>query len=128
MVLLCSRHMPPLRILHVCSRDLIRELRDEILHLHGYQVTSTLSIEEAEELYKQSSFDLVLVDVEGDGRIPLAEKFCDDIRKMDPNQKIAFICNYRVSKVSDCPDEIIHSEFNPKALVEGVKEALQEKN
>jgi DNA-binding NtrC family response regulator len=111
-------------ILHVSSRDLIRVLRDEILRLQGYHVTSTLSIEEAEALYKQSSFDLVIVDVEGDGRIPLAEKLCDDIRKMNPDQKIAFICNYRVSKTSDCPNEIIHSEFNPKALVEGIKDAL----
>ncbi|HZU08352.1 MAG TPA: hypothetical protein VFA02_00495 [Pseudacidobacterium sp.] len=111
-------------ILHVCSRDLIRVLRDEILRLQGYHVTSTLSIEEAEALYKQSKYDLVLVDVEGDGRIPLAEKLCDDIKKMDPEQKVAFVCNYRVSKASDCPDEIIHSEFNPKALVEGIRDAL----
>ncbi|HTZ89368.1 MAG TPA: response regulator [Alloacidobacterium sp.] len=114
----------PPTILHVCSRDLIRELRDRILTLQGYSVVSTLSIAEAEELFAGSRFDLVLVDVEGDGRIPLAEKLCEDIKQKDPGQKIAFICNYRVSKLSDCPDEIIRAEFNPEAMVQGVKEIL----
>lgn len=114
----------PQTILHVCSRDLIRQLRDRILNLHGYGVVSTLSVVEAEDLYAKSRFDLVLVDVEGDGRIPQAEKLCEDIRQRDPEQKIAFICNYRVSKISDCPDEIIRSEFNPDAMIEGVKDLL----
>jgi CheY-like chemotaxis protein len=111
-------------ILHVCTREVIRELRDSILRLHGYEVVSTLHLTEAEVLYAKSKFDLVLVDVEGDGRIPAAEKLCADLREKDPEQKIAFVCNYRVGKVSDCPDEIIHSEFNPEAMVSGVKELL----
>lgn len=114
----------PPTILHVCGRELIRELRDRILTLQGYSVVSTLSIAEAEEIFAKSRFDLVLVDVEGDGRIAAAEKFCADTKHQDPEQKIAFICNYRVGKESDCPDEIIHSEFNPEAMVQGVKEIL----
>jgi DNA-binding NtrC family response regulator len=111
-------------ILHVCSRDLIRELRDRILTLQGYNVVSTLSILEAEDSFAKSRFDLVLIDVEGDGRIPAAERLCEDIKKQDPEQKVAFICKYRVGRESDCPDEIIHSEFNPEAMVQGVKEIL----
>jgi DNA-binding NtrC family response regulator len=114
----------PQTILHVCSRDLIRQLRDRILKLQGYEVVSTLSITEGEDLYAKSLFDLVLVDVEGDGRVPQAEKLCEDTKQKDPEQKIAFVCNYRVSKLSDCPDEIIRSEFNPEAMVQGVKELL----
>jgi len=116
--------LPSPTILHVCSRDLIRELRDRILKLEGYDVVSTLTINEAEELFAKSRFDLVVVDVDGDGRIPQAEKLCDDIKRKDPEQKIAFVCNYRISKESSCPDEIIHSEFNPLALIQGVKELL----
>jgi DNA-binding NarL/FixJ family response regulator len=112
------------RILHVCNRDLIRELRDNILQLKGYEVVSSLSVKEAVKIFEQSKFDLVLVDVEGDGWIPLAEKLCEDVREKDPHQKIAFICNYRVSKESSCPDEIIHSDFDPEAMVQGVQEAL----
>jgi DNA-binding NtrC family response regulator len=111
-------------ILHVCSRDLIRELRDRILTLQRYDVVSTLSIAEAEDILAKSRFDLVLVDVEVDGRIPAAEKLCADIKHKDPEQKVAFICNHRVGKESDCPDEIIRSEFNPEAMVQGVKEIL----
>lgn len=113
-----------LNVLHVCAREVIRELRDSILRLQGYEVVSTLSLIEAESLYTGAKFDLVLIDVEGDGRIPQAEKLCEDIKKIDPDQKIAFVCNYRVSKESDCPDEIIRSEFNPQAMVDGVKELL----
>lgn len=112
-------------ILHVCSRDLIRELRDRILTLQGYHVVSTLSVSEAEDIFSKSRFDLVLVDVEGDGRIPQAEKLCEDIKKLNSGQKIAFVCNYRVSKMSDCPNEIIRSDFNPEAMVQGVKEILE---
>lgn len=111
-------------ILHVCSRDFIRELRDRILKLEGYDVVSTLNIAEAGELFAKLRFDLVVVDVDGDGRIPQAEKLCEDIRRNNPQQKIAFVCNYRISKESACPDEIIHSEFNPQALIQGVKELL----
>jgi CheY-like chemotaxis protein len=114
----------PQRILHLCSRELIRELRDSILQLHGYEVVSTGSLKEAEAIFIQTKFDLVLVDVEGDGWLPLAEKFCADIKGENPDQKIAFICNYRVSKDSSCPDEIIHSDFSPEAMVQGVKEML----
>jgi CheY-like chemotaxis protein len=115
---------PAPTILHVCTREVICELRDSILRLQGYDVVSTLSPIEAEVLFTKSKFDLVLVDVEGDDRIPQAEKFCEDIKKKDPEQKIAFVCNYRVAKESDCPDEIIHSDFNPEEMVKGVKEIL----
>jgi DNA-binding NtrC family response regulator len=112
------------RILHVCSRELIRDLRDNILRLKGYEVVSTLSTIEAKDLFVQDAFDLVLVDVEGDGWIPLAEKLCEELKHKAPEQKIAFICNYRVSKDSSCPDEIIHSDFNPEAMVQGVRDII----
>ena len=114
----------PPKILHACTREVIRELRDSILRLQGYEVVSTLSLIEAEDLFAKSKFDLVLVDVEGDGRIPQAEKLCADIRKINPEQKVAFVCNHRVGIESDCPDEVIRSEFSPEAMVKGVKELL----
>jgi DNA-binding NtrC family response regulator len=110
----------PHTILHVCSREMILELRDQILKLHGYKVDSTLSIERAIELANAREYDLVVIDVEGDGRVPSAEKLCTDIKAMHPTQEVVFICNYRVSIESDCPDEIIHNEFNPQAMVDGI--------
>jgi CheY-like chemotaxis protein len=111
-------------ILHVGSRETIIRLRDQILRLHGYEVVSTLSLVEAPEIFKQTPVDLVLVDVEGQGRVPQAERLCAEIRTARPGQKVAFVCNYLVSIESDCPDEIIQAEFNPVAFVEGVKKVL----
>jgi hypothetical protein len=111
--------------LHVCSRSTILELRDEIFRIHGYQVVSTLFIPEALTLFRRHPFALVLIDVEGEGRVAQAEKLCGDIRDEQPEQKIAFVCNYRVAIESDCPDEVIRSEFNPEALVRGVKEIIE---
>jgi DNA-binding response OmpR family regulator len=115
-------------ILHVCSRETILELRDQILKLHGYNVDSTLSLDQGLQMAIACEYDLVVIDVEGDGRIPAAEKLCHDIKATRPGQEIVFICNYRVSIESDCPDEIIRSEFNPKAMIEGIQNTLKDKN
>ncbi len=72
----------------------------------------------------ERAFDLVLVDVEGQGRVPEAERLCAEIRELRPEQKVAFVCNYQVSIDSDCPNDIIESEFNPEALVDGVAQVL----
>jgi DNA-binding response OmpR family regulator len=103
---------------------MVIRLRDRILQLHGFEVFSTLSLEETPALFQRQSFDLVLVDVEGQGRVPQAEQLCAELRELHPGQKIAFVCNFQVSIESDCPDDIIEAEFNPEAFVEGVMRAL----
>jgi CheY-like chemotaxis protein len=113
------------RILHVGTREIVIELRDRILRLHGFEVHSTLFLEEAPALFECQPFDLVLVDVEGQGRVPQAEGLCAEIRTLHPGQKVAFVCNFRVSIESDCPDDIIEAEFNPEAFVEGVMRTLE---
>jgi DNA-binding response OmpR family regulator len=115
----------PPTILHICTRDVILGLRDQIFRLHGYEVDSTLRLDEGLKLAKARKYSLVIVDVEGDGRIPSAEKLCSEIKEHRPDQEVAFICNYRVSVQTDCPDEIIRSEFNPQAMIDGVKAALE---
>jgi DNA-binding NarL/FixJ family response regulator len=111
-------------ILHIGSREMVIQLRDQILRLQGFEVFSTLSLEEAPVLFQRRPFDLVLVDVEGQGRVPQAERLCAEIRELHPEQKVAFVCNYQVSIDSDCPDEIIEAEFNPEAFVAGVLKML----
>lgn len=117
----------PPTILHICSRDVILGLRDQIFRLHGYQVDSTLSLDEGLKLAQARRYSLVIIDVEGDGRIPAAEKLCSGIKSQRPDQEVVFICNYRVSVQTDCPDEIIRSEFNPQAMIDGVMAALEGK-
>jgi DNA-binding NtrC family response regulator len=112
------------RIFHVSSRENIKGLRDQILRLHGFEVQSTLYSSRALDELAQTDYDLVLIDVESDVRVQSAQELCDEIKKVVPEQHVAFVCNYRVAIESDCPDEIIRAEFNPEALVRGIQQAL----
>ena len=112
------------RIFHISSRENIKSLRDEILRMHGFDVNSALFSAHAADQVACKNYDLVLIDVEADAKVQSAQELCDEIRKAQPEQHVAFVCNYRVSIESDCPDEIIRAEFNPEALVRGVKNAL----
>lgn len=114
-------------ILHVDSRDQIRGLRDQIFRTSGYEVDSTASIDEALRLATATKYSLVVIDVEGEGRVPAAEKLCSEIKRHRPDQGVVFICNYRVSVNSDCPNEIVRSEFNPQAMLDSVKAILDDK-
>lgn len=115
-------------ILHVCGREQIRGLRDQIFRVNGYEVESTVSVDEGLKLAIAKKYSLVVIDVEGDGRVPAAEKLCSDIKKHWADQDVVFICNYRVSIHTDCPDEIIRSEFNPQAMIDGIKAVLNGKS
>jgi response regulator RpfG family c-di-GMP phosphodiesterase len=112
------------RILHVSSRELIQKLRDDILRIQGFEVESTLSLSEALEIVQKTKYNLVLIDVEGENRVAGAELLCDEIKKAIPDQRVAYVCNHRVSFNSDCPDEIIRAEFNPELLVRSVREII----
>jgi DNA-binding NtrC family response regulator len=112
------------RIFHVSSRENIKQLRDEILRLHGFDVNSTLYYGNALEEVSRENYDLVLIDVEAEKRVESAQDLCDAIKRAVPEQHVAFVCNYRVAIESDCPDDIIRAEFNPEALVQGVQQAL----
>ena len=112
------------RIFHVSSRENIKELRDEILRLHGFEVASTVYSGQALDEVTTRDYDLVLIDVETESRVQTAQDLCDAIKKVVPDQHVAFVCNYRVAIQSDCPDDIIRSEFNPEAMVRGVQQAL----
>jgi hypothetical protein len=112
-------------ILHVCRREILRPIRDEILRLSGFEVESTCHRSEAIEMFRADYFGLVLVDVEGDDGVEHAEHLCGDVRTIHPGQLVAFVCNWRVANLSDCPDEILRTEFDPEAFVTGVKGLLE---
>ena len=114
------------RIFHVSSRENIMSLRDEILRMHGFEVQSSVYSKQAVHEVAWRDYDLVLIDVEADVRVQSAQELCDEIKKVQPRQHVAFVCNYRVAIESDCPDEIIRAEFNPEALVRGVKQVLDQ--
>jgi DNA-binding response OmpR family regulator len=111
-------------ILHVCKREMLRPLRDQILRISGYRVVSTLSVSEALAMFDSRPYDLILIDVEGEHGIPEAEHLCSVVKTARNDQLVAFVCNWRVAILTDCPDEIVRTEFDPSAFVAGVKKAL----
>jgi DNA-binding response OmpR family regulator len=111
-------------ILHVCKRDMLRPLRDQILRVSGYKVDSTLSDTEALSMFKKQPYSLILIDVEGERGIPDAEHLCSEIKTARKDQLVAFVCNWRVAVLTDCPDDIVRTEFDPAAFVAGVSKTL----
>jgi len=103
---------------------MLRPLRDQVLRVSGYEVDSTLSAAEALSMFKGHPYDLVLIDVEAEQEIPEAEDLCSEIKTAKSEQLVAFVCNWRVAVLTDCPDEIVRSEFNPEAFVAGVRKVL----
>jgi DNA-binding response OmpR family regulator len=111
-------------ILHICRREMLRPLRDQILRISGFDVDSTLSHAEGLSMFWTRPYDLVLIDVEGESGIKEAEHLCSEIKTAQHGQLIAFVCNWRVAILTDCPDEIVRTEFDPAAFVEGVHNAI----
>ena len=111
-------------ILHICARELLRPLRDQILRLSGFVVDSTLSTAEGLSLFWARPYDLVLIDVEGEHKVHDAESMCSEIKAAQPEQMVAFVCNWRVAILTDCPDEILRTEFDPARFVSGVQGLL----
>jgi len=111
-------------ILHICTRETIRPLRDRVLTLSGFEVDSTLSHTEALSMFWAKHYDLVLIDVEGETGIPHAEHLCSEIKTAQPEQIVAFVCNWRVAIMTDCPDEILRTEFDPAAFAQGVRDIV----
>ena len=113
-------------ILHICRRDMLRPLRDQILRLSGFEVDSTLLASDGLSMFWAKHYDLVLIDVEGEQGIPAAEHMCSEIKTAVPGQPLAFVCNWRVAILTDCPDDIVRTEFDPAAFVEGVRKIVKE--
>ena len=111
-------------ILHICRRETLRPLRDQILRLSGFVVDSTIDSADGLAMFWSRHYDLVLVDVEGEAGIGEAEHLCSEIKTAQHLQKVAFVCNWRVATLTDCPDEILRTEFDPAAFVAGVRGAV----
>jgi CheY-like chemotaxis protein len=111
-------------VLHVCTREVLRPIRDQILRVAGYSVESSESHEDALSKTGSARYDLVLIDIDSQHHVRDAEELCSDVKTSDPSQRVAFVCNWRVAILSDCPDDIVRSEFDPVAFLTGVKAAL----
>lgn len=106
---------------------MLRPLRDQILRISGYDVDSTLSASEALAMASARAYDLVLIDVEGEHGVAEADQICTEIKSAQPEQLVAFVCNWRVAGLTDCPDDIVRTEFDPAAFVKGVGDILSKR-
>jgi DNA-binding response OmpR family regulator len=104
---------------------MLRPLRDQILRVSGFRVDSTLSVAEAMSMFQANPYSLILIDVEGEHGIPEAENLCSEVKTANRQQLVAFVCNWRVAVLTDCPDEIVRTEFDPTSFVAGVRKALK---
>ena len=113
------------RILHVCTRDVLRPVRDQILRVAGYDVDSSETHEDALTKAKENRYDLVLIDIDSQHHVRNAEELCSAVKSADPTQRVAFVCNWRVAILNECPDDIVRSEFDPVGFLNGVAATLQ---
>ncbi|HWG18077.1 MAG TPA: hypothetical protein VN678_09455 [Acidobacteriaceae bacterium] len=120
-----ANHSDSPAILHVCRREMLRPVRDEILRISGFHVDSTLKADEAAQMFAARPYDLVLIDVEGERGIPEAEHLCSEIKTGKHKQLVAFACNWRVAVLTDCPDDVVRSEFDPAGFLAGVRKVLE---
>ena len=112
-------------ILHVSPRDILRTVRNQILRVSGYEVTSSDNYDHATQIVQKERYDLVLIDVESERDLKEADEFCSMLKKEKPELKVAFVCNWRVAILSHCPDDVVRSEFDPAAFVSGVDELVR---
>lgn len=112
-------------ILHICRREMLRPLRDQILRISGFEVDSTIHSSEALALFWGRHYDLVLIDVEGEAGVEEAERLCSEVKTAQHKQLVAFVCNWRVANITDCPDEVLRTEFDPASFVSGVQGMVQ---
>ena len=111
-------------ILHISAQGLLRTIRDQILRVAGYEVTSCDGYDNATEILEKASFDLILIDIQSEGDLKAADEFCAVLKEVKPEQKVAFVCNWRVAIISHCPDDVVRSEFDPAAFVSGVQNVV----
>ena len=113
-------------VLHISQREAVRPLRDLILRASGYDVESTSSYDTAVQLFTQRIADLVLIDITDQDDVHEAEQFCAEFKTIHHHQLVAFVCNWRVAIHTNCPDEILRTEFDPASFVSGVKAVFAE--
>jgi len=77
------------RVLLVDTSRAKRDLRSETMRRLGAEVDCAADVSEARGWWRADLYDLVLMHV--GTADPTAERFCDDIRRLMPNQQIMFL-------------------------------------
>ena len=97
---------------------------DSLLINGGFDVTNAESLNEGLAFWRPFHFKLVLIVVEDD--LPQALAFCDELKKIEPGQCVAFVTGWHTFvPPSSCPDDVIQRDYNPSLFVKKVSELAQ---
>ena len=90
------------RVLLIDASHAKRDLRAEVMRKVGIDVDSAADIVEARVWWKPALYDLVLINIEkGRGQ---RDKFCDDLRRATPPQRLAFLVG-QPEYLTNTPDQ-----------------------
>ena len=120
------------RVLLIDASHATRDLRTEVLRKRGIDVDTAADMLEARSWWRPALYDLVLINLEkGLGQ---RDKFCDDLRKASPPQRLAFLVG-QPQYLSDLPspdDEAARDSrdgqaaiISPKAISANPQDATQ---
>ena len=98
---------------------------DSLLTNGGFEVVTVKSLDDALAAWRPLVFNLVLVVVDDNVEQPL--EFCEELKKIDPTQGVAFVTGWHTYiPPQSCPDEIIEQEYNPALFIRKVTELSQQ--
>lgn len=107
------------RILLIDETNASRDLRAETMRKLGIEVDCAVDLVEARSWWRPDLYNLVLIQIGDDnGR---RDRFCDDLRRATPPQRIMFLVG-KPAYLSDSPGEALTVVIDPE---EGAKETPQ---
>jgi CheY-like chemotaxis protein len=112
-------------ILLVNGDPTLQGLRRLMLRQRGYHVESVHTLDEALSLLAAAGYSLVMVDA---GYDPTeAIEFCEQVKKLNPAQKVALLANHTLYLPSQaCPDEVLSKQDGPEQFLTSVDQLIQQ--
>ena len=94
-----------------------------LLQFRGYETAVAKSREEVRDLLAQTSYDLVIVQVEYDRESVL--EFCEELKKAFPGTRVALLAHHTLYfPVDACPDGIIARQDGPVQFLQQVEQLV----
>ncbi|BCB97276.1 hypothetical protein JZK55_21980 [Dissulfurispira thermophila] len=117
------------RILVIDDEDIVRISCKRTLEPEGYVVDIAASGKEGLEFFKNSQYDLVLVDLKMPGIDGI--EVLVNIKRQHPDQKVMIMTGYDtiehiVDSISSGAAHYLEKPFTPDTLIERVKEVLEQ--
>lgn len=111
------------RVLLVDTSRAKRELRAEVMRKFGMDVDCAANADEARSWWRADFYDLVLINMEQSREY--RDKFCDDVRRATPPQRLAFLVG-QPAYLADAPngDGELRQQNADDAMLDDMSRAL----